>query len=315
MSTRDLKLKSCMKAFDGYADLPPLKTNALVNVGKAYERNIRRVNTLVLFAPAAVWITATIQRCTDEIEHKFSGMKKSRRLDLIEVEVKKQIQKETALHAKGGAEADAFREHQQHFSFHMLEEASRDFPDGPEAWMASQILATWTAFESMVEDLWEKALNTKPAILAKLNGRNSSKSKAGNDPNRIRLDYLYRYNFNLADRMGSIFLDERRYSFDRLEGIREAYLDAFSVDANDIANLINDRALDISSSIRNNLVHNGGIIDAQYLKRSAILPKEALGEVGDPIFIDGELVAQINAPIIKMGHGLIVAVDNWLDSH
>jgi hypothetical protein len=63
------------------------------------------------------------------------------------------------------------------------------------------------------------------------------------------------------------------------------------------------------------LVHNGGIIDAAYAKRASILPPEATGEVGSPILIDGELVAKINGPMIKAGHDLVVAVDNWLASH
>lgn len=97
--------------------------------------------------------------------------------------------------------------------------------------------------------------------------------------------------------------------------MRDAYTDAFSVDGEAIVKIINDKALDASTLIRNNLVHNGGIIDAKYLKRSSVLPQEALGSLGSPILIDGELVAKINAPVIKAGHDLFVAVDNWLASH
>jgi hypothetical protein len=315
MTERDLKLRHCMNAFTGHGELPELKTEALKPVGKSYERNIKRVYALVLFPPAAVWITMTAQRCTDNIEHKFPKMEKNRRLALIEADIKKQIQRETSIIEQGGPLAEQLIEQQHKVSFHILsEQGNADFRDGPEAWMASQIIATWTAFEAMAGDLWEAALNTKPAILAKLSGRNPSKSKSSDDPRRIRLDHLYRYNFDLSERMGSIFVEDKRYSFDRLDGIREAYLDAFSVDGREIEKIITNEILEVSSLVRNNLVHNGGIIDALYLKRASILPPEALGEVGDPILIDGELVAKINGPMIKAGHDLVVAVDNWLAS-
>jgi hypothetical protein len=305
-----------MNAFTGHGELPELKTEALRSVGEAYQRNIRRVYALVLFAPAAIWTAITVQRHTDDIEHRFPRKDERTRVALIDQAIKKEITEHTGIIANGGKDAEALLDHQHKVSFHMLSSQSPDFDDGPEAWMASQIIATWTAFEAMAGDLWEAALNAKPAILARLDGRSpSAKSKPGDDPRRIKLDHLYRYNFDLSNRMGSIFVEEKRYSFDRLDGIREAYVDAFSVDGNEIKKIIAEQILEVSSLIRNNLVHNGGVIDAAYLKRKAILPPEAIGTLGSPILIDGELVAKINGPMIKVGHDLVVAVDNWLASH
>jgi hypothetical protein len=62
-------------------------------------------------------------------------------------------------------------------------------------------------------------------------------------------------------------------------------------------------------------VHNSGIIDAEYLRRSTDLPPEALGDLGNPIPIDGELVANVVGPVMKHGHDLIVAVNDWVASH
>jgi hypothetical protein len=315
MTKRDLKLRHCMNAFTGHGELPELKTEALRVVGKSYERNIRRVYSLVLFAPAAVWMTITVQRITDDIEHRYPRADQRTRVALIEKSLKQQITLETETLQKGGKVASELLEQQQKISFQMLSEQGGEHPDGPEAWMASQIIATWTAFEAMAEDLWEAALNAKPEILAKLSGQKQSRTKSGDDPKKIRLDWLHKYKFNLSEHMGTIFLEEKRYAFDGLEGIREAYTDAFSVEHADISKIINDKALDAISLIRNNLVHNGGIIDSKYRKRSSDLPAEALGDIGTPILIDGELVAKIVAPVIKHGHDLVVAVDSWLASH
>jgi hypothetical protein len=305
-----------MNAFTGQGELPALKTETLRAVGAAYERNIRRVYSLVLFAPAAIWMAITVQRHTDKIEHKYPQKDKRTRIALIDQAVKKELDLHSEILRKGGKEADVLFEQQHKVSFHILSSQSGDFSDGPEAWMASQIIATWTAFESMAEDLWEAALNTKPKILARLSGRNQSRAaKSGDDPKKIRLDWLYQHDFNLANHMGTIFLEEKRYSFDNLDGIRDAYTDAFSVDGEAVAKLISNNSLDASSLIRNNLVHNGGIIDGKYLKRASVLPPEALGPLGAPILMDGELVAEINGPVIRTGHALIVAVDDWLASH
>jgi hypothetical protein len=316
MTRRDLKLRDCLNSFTGHGELPELKTEALRPVGAAYDRNIRRVYALVLFAPAAIWIAITVQRHTDQIEHQFPKKDNRTRVALIDQAMKTEIAQHTAIFARGGKEANELLDQQHKVSFQMLSSQSPEFNDGPEAWMASQIIATWTAFESMAEDLWEAALNIKPKTLATLAGRNQSiKAKPGDEPKRIKLDWLYRYDFNLSQHMGTIFLEDNRYQFDRLDGIRQAYTDAFSVDSESIIEIINGKSLDASSLIRNNLVHNGGIIDSEYLRRSSVLPIEARGSLGAPILIDGELVANINGPVIKAGHDLVVAVDDWLASH
>lgn len=305
-----------MDAFTGHGELPELKTEQLDPVRKAYERNIRRVYALVLFAPAAVWTAITVQRHTDDIEHRFPKKDERTRIALIDQAIKKEMTEHSAIIAKGGKDARELLNHQHKLSFNMLSAQSPEFDDGPEAWMASQIIATWTAFEAMAGDLWEAALNAKPAILAKLDGRNpSSKQKPGDDPKRIKLDYLYQYNFDLSRQMGTIFVRENRYSFDRLDGIRDAYRDAFSVEGDQVKAIIADKALEVGSLVRNNLVHNGGIIDAVYANRASVLPPEAIGAIGSPILIDGALVAKINGPLIEAGHDLVVAVDNWLSSH
>lgn len=277
MTKRDLKLRHCMNAFTGSGELPELKTEALRRVGAAYQRNIRRVYSLVLFPPAAVYVAMTIQRSTDEIDRRYPNKDRRTKIALIERAAKRQAEIETTIVQKGGKDAKELIEQQQLVSFQVLSDVSHEYSDGPEAWMASQIIACWTAFEAMAEDLWEAALNAKPVILARLAGRKTSAPKQSDDPKRIRLDWLYKYKFNLSELMGTIFLEEKRYTFDGLDGIREAYLDAFSIDQGEIEKIVTDKALDAISLIRNNLVHNAGIIDSKYLKRSADLPPEALG--------------------------------------
>lgn len=314
MTTRDLKLRSCMNAF-GNEQLPPLKTSGLASVAEAYKRNIRRLYSLVLFAPAAVWMATVIQRHTVTTDLRFSKKDQRTRTAITDQAVKAEIAKHKAIYEKGGPQAQALLDHQHELSFFVLGAQNPEFHDGPEAWMASQIIASWTAFEAMAGDLWEASLNIKPATLAKLAGRSKSARHPIDDARRIKLDWLHKYQFDLSKVMGTIFLEEKRHSFDSLDGIREAYNDAFSEDGDIVKSTINAKALDAISLIRNNLVHNGGIIDAPYLKRSADLPTEALGQEGTAIQIDGALVAKVIGPTIELGNTLLTAVDEWLDTH
>jgi hypothetical protein len=74
---RDLKMRSCLDAFKGFDEMPELKTKSLRNVGKTFDRNMRRVNNLILFPPAMVYIAITIQRHVDRIEHRMPIRRRS----------------------------------------------------------------------------------------------------------------------------------------------------------------------------------------------------------------------------------------------
>ncbi len=79
--------------------------------------------------------------------------------------------------------------------------------------------------------------------------------------------------------------------------------------------IIDSAYLEAISVVRNNLVHNGGIIDDKYLKRKSVLPPEALGDEGCLIPLDGELSTILINPVLNLGNDLIIAVDNWLTTH
>jgi hypothetical protein len=313
--TRDLKLRSCLDSFKGFDEMPVLKTKSLRNVGATFDRNMRRVNSLILFPPAMVYIAITVQRHVDRIEHRMPKVDRKTIGRLTEVEMRKELERTGRVLEQGGAKAKQLIDMQQNAAFGILSQIQPEFYDGPEAWMASQIIATWTAFEAMTEDLWEAALNAKPLILARLSGRGKSAPKSGDDGKRILLNWLQKYRYNLSRRMGTVFLEENRYAFDTLTSIREAYTDAFSEDFDAIETIMSDKSLDALSLVRNNLVHNGGIIDHKYLKRAADLPPEALGKQGSPIRMDGELVVKLIGPVMRHGHNLVIAVDDWLAAH
>lgn len=62
---RDLKLRACLKAFEGVDDLKSVTNADLQHVADAYRRNLTRVNSLILFPPASVQIAINTQRAVD----------------------------------------------------------------------------------------------------------------------------------------------------------------------------------------------------------------------------------------------------------
>jgi hypothetical protein len=71
MVSRELKLERCVDAFQGFGEIPPLKIQTLHSAGEAYQRNILRVYSLILFPPLAVTIAMMNGRAAGE---KRSGM-------------------------------------------------------------------------------------------------------------------------------------------------------------------------------------------------------------------------------------------------
>ena len=62
------------------------------------------------------------------------------------------------------AQAHAF------MNVHRIERLVRPYEDALRAMYAAILIGTWTAFETLLGDLWEAALNTAPKTLARLSG-------------------------------------------------------------------------------------------------------------------------------------------------
>jgi len=273
LAGRDLKLQACLRAFEGVDQLDPLATAEIQSVADVYHRNVSRVNSLILFPPASIQFAIQTQRAVDQVQSRTPRSTGKARTDAIEAILKQDREKLEGAPESYRAKLNA---HMEKLTFRIIEMIPDNDASGQEAWLASQITTSWTAFEAMAGDLWEAAVNCKPRELSKLSGRKQSA-----ESKMIAIDYIHKYDFDLSKHMGTIL--SNKYQFDRLQGIREAYKDAFGAD---IEAVINDRALDAISIIRNNLVHNGGVIDEKYRRRGADLPAEALGDVGSMINLD-----------------------------
>ena len=94
MSIRDLKLRSWLKAFEGVqSEVPTLATSELRKVAEAYNRNVSRVNRLVMFPPASILVAIKFQRATDSVHNHFRNATQAQRSDLINRESKTKIRR------------------------------------------------------------------------------------------------------------------------------------------------------------------------------------------------------------------------------
>lgn len=315
----DLKIEHCADAWKTLPSHYEATTEGIKPIVAAYHRNLARVHALTLFPMVLAHFVSDLTRITagTYVEYKDQlASKKITHEELQEIilaktekdESYKQSQIKKA--AEGDEKAERFMEEDRRLGINSVAGIfSGELAVGAHAWLSAQISGIWTAFEAMTEELWRATLNLHPEGLAELRG---GKRGAGEDK-KIDLSFLQRHNYNLSDKMGDVLSD--KYSFDRLEEIRKAYEEAFYCDNQEIETIINDRCLDGLSLTRHVIVHNGGIIDEQFLRRKADLPEAILDEAGKPLPLDGEIVSTLIGPVVRRGWDLIGAVDDWIQSH
>jgi hypothetical protein len=305
--SEDLNLQACVAAFQGYEG--PLRlTKALQQVGEAYHRNITRVTVLAMILPAVASVSLVSGIISTEVRHKLKGATEDEIDRAASAEIADYGSKRRGLD-KNIPGVRTLVENELRLAFRgvsLLQEAASD---GFQAWLAALVTGTWTAFEAMAEGLWEAALNACPHGLAELTG---SRRSSEDDKKKIPLTILQKYNYDLSHKMGTILSE--KYNFDRLEGMRLAYEDAFPVRATEVHEIMKDRALDTLALVRNLIVHNGGIVDATYLRRKSDLPSKLVGELGSAIELDGEIAAEVIRPVIDAGQKLLRAVDKLIAS-
>jgi hypothetical protein len=142
------------------------------------------------------------------------------------------------------------------------------------------VIQSWTAFETLAEDLAMAAVNAYPSIFT-----------------RVQRDKLH---FSSKDR------------------IREAYRNAFPIDNSSILGLTNDPSIDTLAVIRNLLIHSAGVVDQKFLTEAGkyrTLSKFRGLKVGESLELDGAIVRNLVDDIVKLSLQLVQSVDRWIGAH
>ena len=308
MPRSSLNLHGCVAAFESYRG-PLQLCQALQPVCDAYHRNITRVTSLAMFLPAIATVAAHSAAIAQQLRSQMQGSPDSEYRSAVEAALRQHAELRQHVFSKEDAEARAIAAEEVEIGFSIASDIDGFGYDASQAWLAALVTGIWTAFEAVAEGLWEASLNAHPRGLAELRGKRNTSE----DDRRILLTLLQKYEYDLSTHMGTLL--KVRYNFDRLDSMRDAYLDAFPTSATEVHQVVTSTALDTLALVRNLIVHSGGIIDAAYLRRKSHLPERLLGEAGSAIELDGKIVAELVRPAIEAGQTLLQAVDRWILSN
>lgn len=127
----------------------------------------------------------------------------------------------------------------------------------------------WTLFEAISKDIWVYCLNNFPKeFLSNLlkNGKDFDQDIEGITGKNISIGLLAKYNFDISKNLGDLLVG--KYDFTTVRGIKKSYKDLFELKDAELSTLENKNLTQLEIT-RHLFVHNAGVIDSDYLKRSA----------------------------------------------
>lgn len=130
------------------------------------------------------------------------------------------------------------------------------------------LVNSWTIFEAFAKDLWIYCLNNYPKkYLFNLlkNGKDTEQEIDGISGKNITIGLLAKYDFDISKNLGDLL--SPKYDFTSVRGIKKSFKDLFALKDNEISFFDNPHLSQLEIT-RHLLVHNSGIIDADYLNRT-----------------------------------------------
>ncbi len=142
----------------------------------------------------------------------------------------------------------------------------------------NSLVNIWTIFESCTKEIWKYLLNNYQSNFLSNILKESEKSNIdGISGKTISIELLGKYDFNLNNKLGEILSD--KFDFTSCSGIKKAFIALDKKKKDNLIFLDNPIAYKLEIT-RNLIVHNAGIIDNEYLKKTSI-PNQTFGELID----------------------------------
>jgi hypothetical protein len=226
--------------------------------------------------------------------------------DDFEEQYKKEIDKvfESEFKPKAEEIAKGAVEVGQSMFTEMLEKDEIGLRGTYDALLKSSIVWIWCSFEVLMRELWKQALNEGGkelgnVVIKKLPEQTGGSSKI--QGKYVRLDYLAKYNYDLSKDLGSVLMS--KFDFTSLSGIYEAYNCAFPKSEN-IKEALRSEKLGEAEVTRNVIVHNAGIIDDDFCKRTST----RLDEKGSSLRLNNRKVCEYGNAVIDVAIAVMLAV-------
>jgi len=200
----------------------------------------------------------------------------------------------------------------------LIEEPSPDplvggyIADGVRAVIGTIISGSWMALETLIEDLWERSLNSYPMDLAipVLESSISSEGGQSSKAKSISASAFRRYGLDFSRCMGTVLIEQRKVEFRTLGGAKQAYKLAFS---GRTAAIESAQGLGTFEAARNILAHKGGIIDDKFISITKNDPRFSDALPNKKINLTGELARDFANSAIDCGVNLLKQVDLCLN--
>jgi hypothetical protein len=308
-------------------------TIALLAVSAAFAENVNRVRSLGALPIQLVGASAFAQLYDEEArknlnipagDNRYTHGHADFDLDLNALRQKEKVRlsKEHVAKAREG-KAQSFTEIGEINLGLMLTMDSSPMMPGAEAILSGMVIGSWTALETLAGDLWKEALNFHPKKLASLSGTWHAAERIESDEldesneelsdKKIELRDLQINDYDLSKHMGSVL--RRRYKWGVLESIRLAYSDAFSKHFAEIKSAIEHSSVDALASARNVLVHKGGMVDNEFIRKCKGWGPFGSAEKEKPLELTGVIVRDLLTESLGNGVKLLKSVNDWLINH
>jgi hypothetical protein len=194
---------------------------------------------------------------------------------------------------------------------------------GLEALYSSAMVQLWTAYEALATDLWVEAVNLRPRPLAvraagsDVRGEEPSEVVARDRGKNLPVKLLQKYGFDVSRVMGTVLKETRKFDFNSLTGLRDAFAAVFGDEVKKTHFQGEDHDLmSWLEAVRNVIAHRGGRADETFVSRvkRAPPPLSELKE-GDQLSLDGAVVARFGEASVRASLALLQYVDQWLTAN
>jgi hypothetical protein len=168
--------------------------------------------------------------------------------------------------------------------------------------MNSQLVLSWTAFETLAGDLWEGAINTHcPSLVSR-----AWKGKS------VLFELLRDNDFNLRNKMGTVLRKHLENPFQSLKDIRKAYQDAFPEGWISEDDFWKNKNVSSTFHIRNLIVHRASIVDDKFREECKSDPRIDCPPVRDRFYLDGSLLTELLTGLFSVAKRVIQSVDGYI---
>jgi hypothetical protein len=179
---------------------------------------------------------------------------------------------------------------------------------GMDAILASILMESWTAFESLVSDIWVTVLDQGPKSLA--NKVALYKDFKKNEP--ITPKALRELEYDARKEFGKFLRETQRVQFSTLESIKNSYSIAFGQEAVKLFDTTNEGYIEAVSAFRNIFAHKLGKADKKFVGRVERFTEYSHIQSGDLVELDGQIVSKLRDAAVLMGFALVKLVDDYI---